>query len=413
MKYPKLKHTVLCQFLLYLPGCAFFLGIIALCCIPGDWKNNPAVFLPLLLLPGLLSIVYLVFCSGLLITSDVLFFRIRQWKKDREEYRTRKNGTDREQIRRTLVRRCARWGRRFSMKSAEAESIDLFYRHAASLTVFWSALEKRAAVCSVPTLTAEEFRALTRRARRMLSSIPDGKIRFRTKEERKAPRGYVSVIVIVADTVDDEVKKLARKPLTDEEETCVLPCVVCGEGCYYTDCTGEPYLSGMGPRPVKDMAAALIRRLVFAGRLPRENAETQPERIYEANIEMSLWEYIGTFTRELRGEKDSLERQRANAYHRLRDGELRVGDSTVWYKHGNKLAEYDVLPDEENPKRPTLLPDPVWYYQKDRGFLLSLILRNDLNRRKVRKNELEKLEARVVSRLTEQGCTVTELDEIE
>ena len=56
---------------------------------------------------------YLFHNAVILIFSDCFFSMIRQWKKDRAEYRTIRNGRNRTQIYKTILRRCTSWGKRF------------------------------------------------------------------------------------------------------------------------------------------------------------------------------------------------------------------------------------------------------------------------------------------------------------
>ena len=407
MKYPKLKQTVLCQVLLYLPSLSFFLWIAALSLIPGTWKDCVPVTLGGFFLFGGGSLWYLFHNFALLFSSDMLFSMIRQWKKDRAEYRTFRNGGDRPQIRKTILRRCARWGKCFEMPTNPTSAVDIYYRNGYSWTIFWSAIEKRVAVCTTDILSVEQYRLLTGQARRMLSAVPHGKPRFKTKRERNAPRAQANVILILADTVDDEVKALARKPLAKTEEFCILPCVIqCSGGYYYTNCTAEYYEQGMMPRPVENFAAAMIRQLVFARRLPKENRDTQPVYAFTSDIDMSLWEYCKTFGDKMHEADDALKKDRTKAFHRMRNGEARIGDGVIWYKRDNRLAEYAFVPDDEDEMLVTLIPDEVWYYKKDEGFLFSVLFRSSLNRRKMKKSEPEQVQKSMETKLIAEGYRI-------
>lgn len=397
MKFPKLKHTVLCQLLLYAPTFIFFLWFIALAVIPGTWKESTLLGIGTFLLTAGFTLWYLLHNFLLLLTSDQFFGTVRQWKKDRAEYRTDRNGLGVDQIRKTLLRRCRRWGRRFLPQSGGSENMEVFYRSSYSWTVFWSSIEKKAAVCTADTLCAEQYRALMAQARSMFSKIPRGKIRFKTKSERKAPCAEAGIVLILADTVEEEVRQLARKPLLKEEKFCILPCVIqCCDGSYYTACTAEYYEQGLVARPAGNFAAAMIRKLVFRRHLPQENRQSQPKYALVYDLNMSLWEYIGMFRREMREADDAEKKERGRVFRRMHDEQVRVGDGVVWYKHENMLAEYGILPDEADEKLVTVVSDPIWYYQKSGNFFR----RNDLNRKRMKKEEKE-----IVQRSMEAGLS--------
>ena len=406
MKFPKLKHSILCQLLLYLPGLALFLWAIAAALIPGQWKDNSPLFVASLLLFGGLSLWYLFHNFFLLMVSDALFTAIRQWQKDRMEYRTARNGLGKEQIEKSIRRRCALWGRKSDPKTGNFTEIEVYTRQKVSWTTFWSAIDLRVAVCTADTLTAELYCTLTDKARALIASVPKGKPRLVSKEARKAPRCGAGVILILADTVDDDVKALARKPLCKTEKLCILPCVVqCRDGRYYVNCRSEHYEQGMTARPAVNRAAALLRRLVFARRLPKENALTQPERDFVYDPEMSLWEYLRGFRNEMKEGDDEAAGDRLHAFRRMHSGETRVGDGVVWYKKDGQLAECAFLPDEEDDRLVTLIFDETWYYcRKKSDSPFSRVKK--LNRRRMKKTEQEPVLRCLEAALTTEGYRI-------
>lgn len=240
-----------------------------------------------LLVSFALALWYLFHNMHLLMMSDSLFAGIRQWRMDREEYVTDINGQTREQVQQNLLRRCHHWGR--GIDATGSGIVCLRYHHSQSITVFYSMIEKRLALCSVPHLDRDTFRSLTRDACSQLKKIQDGRPVFKTKSEREAPVAHPAAVVVLADTVDDEVRRLARKELKTPGMGYVLPCVVdCSTGKYYTDCTKEYYEQGMGGRPEKNYSADIIRRVVFSGRFPEENMSTRPPYPYRFDPEDSL-----------------------------------------------------------------------------------------------------------------------------
>lgn len=241
--------------------------------------------------------------------------------------------------------------------------------------------------------------------------MPNGKPHFKTKKEKKAPRATASVILILADTVEDKVKTLARKPLEKKDAFAILPCVIqCSDGCYYTDCTAEYFEPGMSSRPAGNFAASMIRQLVFSRLLPKENKASQPAFDSVYFPEMSFWEYCRTARREMRDADDEMMRDRVKAFRQMYEGEVRICDSVIYYKHNGRLAEYSLLPEEDDEKSVTILGDPVWYYKKSNDFLLRLQIGTSLSRKKMTTAEKEQTKKQMEAKLIAEGYRLTSDD---
>lgn len=411
MKFPKLKHATLCQVLLYLPAFSFFFVLIVLSFLPESWQENDLVSFLGIFPPMVFSLWYLFYNLLFFLGTDGLFSDIRQWKIDREEYRTKHNGLGREIIQKKLLRRCARWGKKFETQKKDVRDVTVYYHQGYSWTVFRPSIENRVAICSTHYLTEEEYHILSGQARRALHRVHFGKVRFKPKSEQKGTRAEACVVIFLADWVDERVKALARKPLKQTDDICILPCVVqCSDGCYYTDCKAEHYMIGIMSRPARNYACALLRRLVFGGRFPKENRATQPAFDAEFSPEISLWEFIRMF-RKLWKEADSqIEKDRAKAYRQLRSGETRIDkDGIVWYKQDIRLAEYAFLPSEEDEMLVTLADDSAWYYLKDDDFVLRLIFSrfgNDWHRKKMKREEKEQVRKCIENALMMEGYRI-------
>ena len=173
------------------------------------------------------------------------------------------------------------------------------------------------------------------------------------------------------------------------------------------NCTGTYYEAGVMSRPVENIAAAMVKKLVFMGRLPKESRATQPQPAFGADLEMSLWEYLKSFREGGAEAEDELKKDRVRCFHRLRSGETCIDDGLIWYKKDNKLAEYAFFPENDDDEMlVTLFPEEVWYYQKDESITGKVLLRDSLNRRKMKKGEAEEVRKRMEAALIEKGYRI-------
>ena len=409
MKFPKLKHPWLCQHLLYSPAYFFFASF----CVPlllEHWDvavPGWAYGLGFVLLAAF-TLWYLFHFFFLLFVGDAIFSEIHTWQRDRLEYSSRINGTSRETAKRRIVRRCRLWGRRW--KGNPDARFTIYYKHAFSPTWFYSMIEKRIVLCSTEHLTAEQYHRLLGQARNLQGRLPDGKIRFRTKQEKRAPRAYASLVVILADVVDEEVKSKARELPLHNDDNCVLPCVAeCPNGRYYMNGGKDLFMTGMMGRPPRNYARGMARRLVFAFGLPKKNPDKRPPASFNADLEASLWEYLRGFRREMKEDKTGEDKERVKMLHCLSEGEVRVGEYAVYCKKQGRIAAWAYLPDEEKEKTLSLLPDDYWFYQKESlkyvpGF------RKEYSKRKMKSAQIKEIDRRIRSALQAQGWRIGEAE---
>lgn len=407
MKFPKLKHPWLCQHLLYSPAYLFFASFFVPLVLEQLGIKVPgwAFVLGFVLLTALV-ICYLFRFFPLLFMGDAVFSEIHTWQRDRLEFTTRINGTDRETAERRILRRCRLWGRLW--KEGSDDRFTVYFRHAYSWTVWHSMIEKRCVFCRADDLTPEQYHVLLGQARNRVAKLPDGALRFRTKQEKKAPRAYVSLVVILADSVDEEVKAKARELPLNTEDACVLPCVVeCPTGHYYMNGGKDFYMAGMMGRPPRNYARGLARRLVFALGLPKKDPDKRPPCALKRDLDLSLWEFLREYRKDIKETKSGEEKERVKMLHRLRDGEVRMGEYAVYCKHQGRLAVWGCLPDEEGEKTLSLLPGDAWYYQKE-VFRYSLLYRGEVNKRKMKPAQIKEIDRRIRSALAAEGWRVEE-----
>lgn len=405
MKFPKWNHPWLCQQLLYLPVYLLLLlplvGVIVLESCGIEVFGIP--FLIVFFAFGGCAIWYLFSHAPLLIGADLLASDIHSWQRDRLEYRSAINGTGRETAQRRILRRCRLWGRKWEGSDGR---FTVFCKHGYSWTVFYSMLEKRLVLCQAEHLTLEQYRLLLGQARSRLRELPDGVVRFQDKKMKKQPRAYATLVVILADNVDDAVKSEARKLPEETREACILPCVVeCPTGCYYMNGGKQSYEVGMSGRPARNMARGMARRLVFAVGLPRENREKRPPCEVEEFLDMSLWESVRWIRQIFKKDKTDEEKEQLFMLRRLTDGEVRVGEYAVYCKLRGRLAVWAFTPVEHRKKSITLRPGSAWYYQKE-AFRQSILFSGEVSKRKMADAQIKEVDGMIRTALTGAGYHV-------
>ncbi|MBR4131596.1 MAG: hypothetical protein IKT99_01340 [Oscillospiraceae bacterium] len=405
MKFPKWNHPWLCQQLLYLPAYLLLLlapiGAVLLEACGIDVPGIP--FLIVFFILGGCAIWYLFSQAPFLISVDLLSAEIHAWQRDRLEYRSRINGLTREDAARRILRRCRFWG--LKRESSDGR-FTVCCRHGYSWTKFRSMIEQRLVLCQTEHLSPEEYRLLLAQARHILSKLPDGVIRFQDKATKRMPRAYASLVVILADRVDEAVKTQARELDGDVKDRCILPCVAeCPTGCYYMNGGKEDYEIGMMGRPARNYARGLARRLVFAFGLPLENRDKRPPCELKEIMDMSLWEFLRTMNAEMRETKTGQQKEQQKMVRRLSEGEVRMGEYAIYCKVGGRVAAWAYLPDEAEETRVSLLPGNTWYYQKKSGVPL---LGGDYPRRKMKPRQIEDVDRRIRSWLIANGYRIEE-----
>lgn len=92
---------------------------------------------------------------------------------------------------------------------------------------------------------------------------------------------------------------------------------------------------------------------------------------------------------------------------RLNNGEVRVGEYAIYCKLQDRVAVWAYLPDEDDEKRVSLHPGDTWYYQKD-VFRHSIMFRGEINRRKMKPDQIKDVDRRIRAWLTANGYCIEE-----
>lgn len=405
--FPKLKHPYLCKTLLYAPVVLVLVGFSLPLLTKLFHIELPDFLYPVCMFGGAgLTLWYFLHNYVLLMGSDALFAAIHAWQRDRLEFSSGINGRTRETVRRRILRRCRLWGRKW--KDGSDERFTIYYKHGYSWTVFRSLIEKRFVLCETEHLTAEQLRILLGQAQARLRELPDGKVRFQTKQVRKEPRAYCTMIVILADRVDEDVKTKARQLPVRKDNICVLPCAVeCPTGHYYMDGGKDGYFVGMGVRPAKNLCRGMARRLVFAFGLPRKNPDKRPPSKLAQETEQPLWEYLRGVRQDIKETAHGGKKETATMLRILADGKVKMGEYGVYCKRGDRVAAWAFEPHEDDERAITLLPVPTWYYRKN-CFNHSLLFRRKLNKRKMTDAQAEEVDRLIRAALTAEGWKIAD-----
>ena len=354
MKFPKLEKTGLCQFLIYAPPFVLMIAAFILPIFLSMYFSDIVGILTLF--AGLLlALAYVFGLYGFLTTSDVVFSTIRGWKKDRTVFRTQSAGKDAEKI----IKRFKKYGKAVKPVATENMPICLVRRRGVSYTAFYSHIERVAVLFSVGHLTADMYKKIIDDAEEQIMEIFSS---VKRKNGKPDP-AKCAVAVILADSIDEEVKTLARKEVK-ALQGCILPCVaVCGAGEYYFDGQNAVPFPGVSVKPQKNFCIPMIGKLVFSGKIPLENEHERPE-LEGIDINMSLWEYIAKYRADKKKSDAEMAAEEKKMYAELSDGGVKMGEYAVYCKLGEKLAAVAFIPEEEDTKILYVLGVDKWSLPK-------------------------------------------------
>ena len=177
------------------------------------------------------------------------------------------------------------------------------------MTVYSRGIEKVVVAYEIDLLTRDLYRDIFSSAKtnsRFLTGRK--KARFLDKEQKKQPLHRVTVIVILAHKIDaplvPELYELVCKQCGNEDEDCLVPCVIDLENhtCVF-NCLRVPYV-GFN-YAVKNRGICIIKNRVFGGSLPLTD-EYRLSSMKDADPEMSFWD----FWRELHHQVVGAERKK-------------------------------------------------------------------------------------------------------
>lgn len=323
MNHPKLKYPRLCRILTYIV-------------VIGTGLLPTIVFFNLPVPDGLKVIVLLGSLIGLLIylIRNFLVLMMMDMVLAMEScYRTARSKYHLPQYRSADAIRSSilRYGVSCDPSPIKPTPSALRYKFSNPMTVYSRGIEKVVVAYEIDLLTRDLYRDIFSSAKtnsRFLTGRK--KARFLDKEQKKQPLHRVTVIVILAHKIDaplvPELYELVCKQCGNEDEDCLVPCVIDLENhtCVF-NCLRVPYV-GFN-YAVKNRGIRIIKNRVFGGSLPLTD-EYRLSSMKDADPEMSFWD----FWRELHHQVVSAERKTKKQFESMAEREIRMVGEVLYLK---------------------------------------------------------------------------------
>lgn len=363
MNQPKLKYPRLCRLLTYIVVIGFWmLPIVIVFQFPlHDLIKVIVIFASLI---GLL--VYLFKNIMILMMMDMMLAMLSCHRTARTCYYLPKNRTA-DAIRRSILR----YGTECQPNAIKPTPAALRYTFGNPMTVYNSGIERIVAAYEVDCLDREIYRDIFSSAKTNSKAlIGKKKARFLDSQQKKQPLHRVTVILILAHKIDagliDELYDLVCKQCGDEQENCLVPCVVDLEHhtCVF-NCLRVPFV-GFG-YAVKNRGIRIVKNRVFGGYLPLTKEHTLPS-IKDADPEMSLWDMWKELHHQFVGANRKMKRQ----FETMAEREICMLDDELYLKWDQRGICLAIKLDEER-KTAKVEPAAKWSYPKQQPIGKKLI----------------------------------------
>ena len=363
MNQPKLKYPRLCRILTYVVVIgAGLLPIFLVFQFP-----VPDIIKIIVLLASLIGLlIYLVKNFMILMMMDMMLAMLSCYRTARKLYYLPKNRTA-DAIRRSILR----YGTGCDPAPIKPTPSALRYKFGNPMTVYNSGIERVVAAYEVDLLDRDMYRDIFSSAKvNSKALIGRKKAKFLDSQQKKQPLHRVTVILILAHKVDPtlstELYDLVCKQCGDENENCIVPCVVDLENhtCVF-NCLRVPFV-GFG-YAVKNRGIRIIKNRIFGGFLPLSNEHTLPP-VKDADPEMSLWD----LWKELHHQFVGAERKTKRQFEAMDEREVRIVDDQLFLKWDQRGVCQEIQMDAE---KKTVKVEPVtnWTYPKSQPIGKKLI----------------------------------------
>ncbi len=363
MNQPKLKYPRLCRILTYVVVIgAGLLPIFLVFQFP-----VPDIIKIIVLLASLIGLlIYLVKNFMILMMMDMMLAMLSCYRTARKLYYLPKNRTA-DAIRRSILR----YGAECDPAPIKPAPSALRYKFGNPMTVYNSGIERVVAAYEVDLLDRDMYRDIFSSAKvNSKALIGRKKAKFLDSQQKKQPLHRVTVILILAHKVDPtlsaELYDLVCKQCGDENENCIVPCVVDLENhtCVF-NCLRVPFV-GFG-YAVKNRGIRIIKNRIFGGFLPLSNEHTLPP-VKDADPEMSLWDLWKELHHQFVGAKRKTKRQ----FESMDEREIRIVDDLLFLKWDQRGVCQEIQMDTE---KKTVKVEPVtnWTYPKSQPIGKKLI----------------------------------------
>ena len=323
MNHPKLKYPRLCRILTYI----VVIGTGLLPTIVFFNLPVPDGLKVIVLLGSLIGLlIYLIRNFLVLMMMDMVLAMESCYRTARSKYHLPQHRSA-DAIRSSILR----YGVSCDPSPIKPTPSALRYKFSNPMTVYSRGIEKVVVAYEIDLLTRDLYRDIFSSAKtnsRFLTGRK--KARFLDKEQKKQPLHRVTVIVILAHKIDaplvPELYELVCKQCGNEDEDCLVPCVIDLENhtCVF-NCLRVPYV-GFN-YAVKNRGIRIIKNRVFGGSLPLTD-EYRLSSMKDADPEMSLWE----LWRELHHQVIGAERKTKRQFESMAEREIRMVGEILYLK---------------------------------------------------------------------------------
>lgn len=330
MNFPKLKNTLMCRILIYIVVLG---GFIAPIIIVANLKFVPEVIevvVGLGLAVGLL--IYLIKNFALLMAMDVCLAMLHCHNTARKYFVLPKSFSVQR-----VERKISSFGKKYGSAAVSPRPEALQYRSDAPITSYSSGIEKIIATYHIHFLDINQYRLVINSATASSKALK-GKAKhlFLDKQQKCSPLNRVTVIVIYAGQVDEELRNslfdVVCKNGGDGFDTAILPCVVDLEKQICTfDSMRIPYTGFQ--YPVKNRGIRIIRKYLFNNKFPFADSPDTLEPIEDLDPEQSLWSFWRTTKKEL----ISNDRETKKRFEKMKHRDVIFEDGYLylkWEGHG-------------------------------------------------------------------------------
>ena len=360
LNYPKLKNSLLCTIVLCVLLVGGFIAPIVIAVSLTFLSEAARVFI---MMGGLLVfLIYLIKSFPVLTVMEGLLATLSCHNTARKRFVLPQSFSVQK-----VERKISHFGTEYEPLTSSPRPVMLRYQSKAPLTIWSSGIEKVIAAYHVDFLDKNQYRLIFHSAKAN-SNVLKGKKKhlFLDKAQKRAPLNRVTVIVIYAKQVEEELRDclfdMVRKNGEAGLDTAVLPCVVDLEkgNCTF-DSLQIPYFGTQ--YPAKNRGIKLIRKYLFDNKFPFSDSPDMLDPVIMEGLtpEQSLWEAWRFVKKEMLGWREKGKKRFQEMRHRdivLEDGLLCV----KWNDRGV------VIPVQQNDELKTIEIDfdaiGFWDYPK-------------------------------------------------
>lgn len=364
MNHPTLKNPRLCRILTYVIVVgAGLLPIVLVFLFPA-----PDVIRIIVLFASLLGLlIYLVRNFLVLMAMDMTLAMLSCYRTVRTKYILPTFRTP-EMIRKSILH----YGVACEPTAIKPTPSALRYRFSNPMTIYSRGIERIVAAYEIDYLDREVYRAILSSAKTNSRALSGKKKAFfLDKQQKKSPLHRVTVILILAHSVDvnltTDLYELVCKQCGDEQEDCIVPCVInmTDNSCVF-NALRVPYIGFS--YAVKNRGIRIIKNKVFGGHLPlTEEYQLSPDKDLDPNT--SLWEFWKDIHTQLIG----AERVTKKRFESMTEREIRMFGDILYLKWDQRGVCQTIYETKGNVVRIEAIQN--WAYPKSQPIGKKTILK--------------------------------------